>query len=99
MSDNSFTSKIRDRLWSEPPVSPESLTPEQREKYAKCGEHMYGQMDLENLESLVQNTVAYAVLQLRSGMDPAYLSDEEKQAMEDVYGKLWTQLDFQSISV
>lgn len=93
----SFTSQIRDRLWNEPPVSPDSLTPEQREKYARCGEHMYGQMDLENLESLVQNTVAYSVLQLRSGMDPSYLSDEEKQAMETVYGKEWAALDFQAV--
>lgn len=97
--ENTFTSKIRDRLWNEPPVSPDSLTPEQREKYAKCGEHMYGQMDLENLESLVQNTVAYAVLQLRSGMDPSYLTDEEKQAMESVYGESWPLLDFLTIKL
>ena len=92
----SFTSQIRDRLWNEPPVPPDSLTPEQREKYAKCGEHMYGQMDLENLESLVQNTVAYSVLQLRSGMHPSYLTDEEKHAMETVYGTEWASLDFQT---
>jgi hypothetical protein len=97
--ENTFTSKIRDRLWNEPPVSPDSLTPEQREKYAKCGEHMYGQMDLENLESLVQNTVAYAVLQLRSGMDPSYLTDEEKQAMGSAYGESWPLLDFLTIKL
>lgn len=80
---------LKNNLWNSPPVPPESLSEEQRKKYAESGLQMYGQMDFENLESSINDKVAYIVLQLRSGLHHSYLSDDDRCLMDGTYGDGW----------
>lgn len=87
--NSEFVERTRNALFNSPPVSPDALTPEQKEKYAKAGERLYGGMDLENIEKSMSGGVAYIAMQLKSGMHPDYLEQYEKDAMESVYGPGW----------
>jgi hypothetical protein len=87
--DGSFVQRTRDALWNNPPVSPDMLTPEQKEHYAKAGERLYGGMDFENIEKSMCEGISYIVMQLKSGLHPDYLEQHDKDAMESVYGPDW----------
>lgn len=71
-----------------------SLSPEDREKYRIIGEQLYGNINFE--EGKVNNTPAIMTeaadcieTQLRSGLHPSMLEENEKALMEEVYGKEW----------
>lgn len=89
MPSNLYTSGLKDNLWNNPLIPADSLTPEQREKLKSNGEHMYNQMNFEQLEDNIIESVAYITLQLKSGMHPSYLTKEEQDIMKQVYGKGW----------
>ncbi len=80
---------LKDNLWTNPAIKPESLTDEQKDTLKKSGQHMYGQMDFDDLEKVARNAVAPIVAHLKSGVSPAYLSQQEKDLMENVYGSGW----------
>lgn len=81
-------------LWSNPPVPREMFTDEQLKKYEDEGKRLYDNMDFKNLESQVLDCVSYIVLQLRSGLDPELLSEEDVNIMNCVYGEDWKTIDF-----
>lgn len=81
-------------LWSNPPVPREMFTDEQLKKYEDEGKRLYDNMDFKNLESQVLDAVSYIVIQLRSGLDPDLLSEEEINIMNCVYGEDWKSIDF-----
>lgn len=81
-------------LWSNPPVPREMFTDEQLKKYEDEGKRLYDNMDFKNLESQVLDAVSYIVIQLRSGLDPDLLSEEDINIMNCVYGGDWKSLDF-----
>lgn len=72
-----------------------SLTPEQREKYRKIGEHMYG--DLNFKEGQVMDSIAppfeeaavYIGEGIKSGLHPSFLDENEVAVMVQVYGEEW----------
>lgn len=72
-----------------------SMTDEQKEHYKKLGEDMYNHVDFENSEILsnIDNSMKesgkYIYLQVRSGLHPSYLEENEKEIMLEVYGKEW----------
>ena len=101
LANAAFVERTRNALFNSPPIPPESLTPEQKEKYAKAGEQLYGGMDFENIEKSMCEGITYIVMQLKSGMHPDYLEQHDKDAMESVYGpewraKFWTDLTLES---
>lgn len=84
-----FTQQVRNNLWNNPPVPRNQLTVDQQETYKKNGEWMYGCMDFDNLENSSKEAVAYIVVQLKSGLHPSFLSEEERSAMGSVFGVNW----------
>lgn len=72
-----------------------SMTDEQKNHYKKLGEDMYNHVDFEKSEILSNNdnslkeSAKYIYLQIRSGLHPSYLEENEKDIMSDVYGKGW----------
>lgn len=93
--DDSLTARpgglaaLRDNLWNSPPISPDMLSDEQKAKYVECGEHMYGNIDMGNIESSVNDQLAYIVLQLKSGLHHTYLSGDDRMLMDATYGDGW----------
>lgn len=73
-----------------------AMTPEQLENYKKIGEYMYNndtykiaqvgsKVNTANTEELI----LYATSSLKSGGDPADLTDEELRALINTYGDKW----------
>lgn len=71
-----------------------SLSPEDREKYRIIGEQLYGNIDFENgkvntTPGEMADAVAYIEIQIRSGLHISLLEDNEKNLMQEIYGKEW----------
>ena len=73
-----------------------AMSPEQQEEYKKIGEYMYNKTNYKVAEigSSVkepkqEDYVMYAVGMLRSGGDPADLTDPELRALIATYGEKW----------
>lgn len=79
-------------LWNNPAVNKmnEKLTPEQREYFEKQGEKMYN-FDFVNvdIDSELKEMTEYVIFGLKSGLSPSDMSDEEKDAMCEIYGPTW----------
>lgn len=73
----------------------EALSEEDKEKYKKIGEHLYGRINFENgkcennIESDMLEAAAYIKMQLDSGIHPSHLDDNEKNLMKETYGDKW----------
>jgi len=91
-ANHPLTKKAREDLWNNP--AKDLMTDEQRVEFKEKGDHMYNQMDLDDLESNMVDAAAYVVLQLRSGVHPSYLSDDEKLLMQKLYGDDWESREF-----
>lgn len=72
-----------------------SMTNEQKEHYKKIGEEMYNHVDFEkseiltNIDNSVKESGKYIYLQVRSGLHPSYLEENEKDIISEVYGVEW----------
>jgi hypothetical protein len=78
----------------------ESLSEEDKQRYAKIGEEMYnsikfedinsqGNLANENAESIEIENIAQIKVMLSSGLHPSYLSGQEKDMMKNSYGEKW----------
>jgi len=72
-----------------------SMSEEQKEHYKKLGEEMYNHIDFEqskilnNIDNSMKESGRYIYLQIRSGLHPSYLEENEKDIMSEIYGKGW----------
>lgn len=72
-----------------------AMSPEEKAKYRQIGEQMYGNMNFEDARYLsnpeAKMTEARACLesQLRSGLHPSDMEDNEKAVLADAYGEKW----------
>ena len=72
-----------------------SMSVEELQRYKEIGERMYGTIDFE--DSQILNNVpppmyeagAYISEQLKSGLHPSMMDDDEKRLMEELFGKEW----------
>jgi hypothetical protein len=72
-----------------------ALSPEDLERYKQIGEAMYGTVDFEN-SKILDNTAApmaeaaaYIQEQLKSGLHPYMMDDDEKRLMLELFGNEW----------
>jgi hypothetical protein len=72
-----------------------AMSPEEKEQYRVIGEKMYGNMNFEDARYLInpetKMTEALECLQsqLRSGLHPSDMEDNEKAVLTDAYGDKW----------
>jgi len=77
-----------------------SLSDEDKKRYAKIGEEMYnsisfedinsqGKLATENAEAIEMENVSQIKLMLQSGIHPSYLSTQEKDMMKNAFGEKW----------
>ncbi len=72
-----------------------AMSEDQKEKYRIIGEHLYGQFDFQDEQSInnmppeMVQAVAYLETQLQSGLHPSMLEDNEKELLSDAYGEEW----------
>ena len=73
----------------------DALTPKDKERYLAMGEEMYGHVNfadakaLQNTEPPMMEALAYVEDQLRSGLHPSDMDDNEKALLSDHYGPEW----------
>ena len=72
-----------------------AMSDEEKEHYRRIGEEMYGPLDFEtsnvlnNMPEPMTEAVAYVEIQIRSGLHPSMMEDNEKMLLEEAYGKNW----------
>lgn len=74
-----------------------SMSPEERKRYAEIGEKMYGNIDFDKSKILdnpadpqeFSEAVAYVEEQLKSGLHPSMLDDKEKSLLSEIRGQEW----------
>ena len=93
-SVNSKKRKIEDSfdIWNNPLVKDieKQMSEKDKAAYKIQGEHMYNSINFENPEQdRINDLVAYVSEIIKSGMHPSYLSEEDRQLLESVYGKEW----------
>ena len=72
-----------------------SLSPEEKEKYKIIGEHLYNRVDFTNSKVLdttpeeMNEALRYIEAQLKSGLHPSMLEENEKALLVEFYGKEW----------
>jgi hypothetical protein len=72
-----------------------AMSDEQKRKYKEIGQEMYGHMNFEdskvlnNIPHPMEETIAYIQEQLKSGLHPSDLEDNEKSFLTDALGKEW----------
>ena len=73
----------------------ESITEEEKQKYEKIGEELYGTINFEDEQSInnmpppLANAVICLEKQLQSGCHPSVFDENEKLLMQDAYGDNW----------
>jgi len=88
---------IEDDLFDNPMVRSAlaAMSPEDKEKYKQIGEKMYGSLNFEDARYLInpdtQMTEALGCLesQIRSGLHPSDMEENEKAILVDAYGDEW----------
>lgn len=72
-----------------------AMSPEDLQRYREIGEKMYGTVNFEdsqilnNLPPPMYEAGAYISEQLKSGLHPSMMDDDEKRLMEELFGKEW----------
>ena len=74
----------------------DSLSEEDKEKYRIIGEQLYGSIDYcnpskssNNLSDSMIEAISYIEIQLRAGLHPSFLEQNEKELLKEAYGKEW----------
>lgn len=89
--------KVGNDLFNNPMIlaALKAMPVEERERYKKIGEEMYGTIDFEeskilnNIPVPMQDAANYLHIQLRSGLAEEDMEKNEIALMEEVYGKQW----------
>ena len=79
-------------LWNNPMVNDigKNMSESDKLKYKMEGEYMYNSIDFVDPEKdKLQDLIAYLSEVVKSGLHPSYLSEEDKQLFDSVYGKEW----------
>jgi len=72
-----------------------ALIPEQKKRYQRIGEELYGTVDFEGNQSKstmgddMLEAVAYVETQIVSGLHPSMLEQNEKDLLKDAHGDEW----------
>ena len=72
-----------------------ALSDEEKERYKKIGEELYGTIDFESNQSKstmaddMLEALACIEIQLNSGLHPSDLENNEKELLKDAYGDDW----------
>ena len=72
-----------------------AMSPEDLHRYREIGEKMYGTVNFEdsqiikNVPPPMYEAGAYISEQLKSGLHPSMMDDDEKRLMEELFGKEW----------
>ena len=88
-----YTSKLFDNPMVN--AARDAMTPEEKEQYRKIGEKMYGHLNFEDADHLIDPNIQMSEAriclegQLRSGLHPSDMDDNEKAIMVDAYGATW----------
>lgn len=69
----------------------DSADQETLDRYAKMGEHMYGNIDFtgDDLEIMLDNRCKELLLRVNNGYHPSFLDESELQVLEDKKGDEW----------
>lgn len=76
----------------------DSLSEDDKKRYAKIGEEMYNSINFEDINSqgVIENkdeiemeNVSQIKMMLLSGIHPSYLSNQEKDLMKNNFGEKW----------
>lgn len=87
-----------DEILTNPMISmaKKSMKTEDLEQYKKIGEYMYNNIDYKNNEIGSKpndptniNLASYALEAIKAGGDPKDLSENELNALSDIYGEKW----------
>lgn len=106
--NNNFTEQD---LFNNPMVTAAfaAMSDTEKERYKEIGECMYGHLNFEDSRFVVdpnfkmKEALACIEAQIRSGIHPSYLEENEHLVLEDAYGKEWfkkwgyTQQDLKGI--
>jgi hypothetical protein len=72
-----------------------AMSDEEKRRYKQIGEEMYGHMNFEDAKVLnsvpapMEEALAYIYEQLKSGLHPSALDDNEKAFLADADGEEW----------
>ncbi len=89
--------EVTGNLFSNPLIETalKALSPEDLAKYKAFGEEMYGTVDFED-SKILNNTPApmyeagaYICEQLKSGLHPSMMDDDERRLMGELFGNEW----------
>ena len=72
----------------------ENMNEEDKEKYQKFGEKFYNSFNVETCQPYdnsihLEESLAYVVESLKSGLHPKYLTEDEKILVQAGYGDEW----------
>lgn len=69
----------------------ESLSPAEKARYTSIGEQLYDSVDFEecNVNEPMLEATAYIQNQLKSGLHPSMMEQNEKDLMKESYGEEW----------
>ena len=73
----------------------EKLSQKDIERYQEIGKQLYGQINFEDCQTLnnmppeMADAVIYLETQLRSGLHPSMMEENEKALLADAYGDEW----------
>jgi len=93
------TKENKSGLWDNDMVKSalKSMSPADIERYQKIGESMYKDLNFEtscienknNMPPFMVDALAYIEESLNSGLHPSMLSDDDKNILNEAYGKIW----------
>lgn len=68
-----------------------AMSKEDIEKYAALGESMYKDIDFENgtIANQLEDAVRILEIEIKSGLHPTMMSENEKKILQDKYGEKW----------
>lgn len=84
-------------LFSNPAIltALKGMTVEQRARYKVLGEEMFGSLNftdgriMNTMDTPKEEQAWYIAEGIKSGLHPSYLENNEKEILEEVYGKYW----------
>lgn len=79
-------------LWNNPSINSlkSNLTSEQLEYFSSQGDNMYNyDFAKADIDAELKEITEYVIFGLKSGLNPSDMTDEEKDAMCEIYGPTW----------
>jgi len=72
-----------------------ALSEDEKQKYKRIGKELYGHLNFEDGKVLselpppMEEAIAYVSEQLKSGLHPSMMDEDEKALMQECYGNEW----------